>query len=150
MRDFTDFLLKSVTVFAKQLNPAGLPCASRLRLRCSRTSLCTVKSLHVLRSFSEGGWVYQILALLRAISRGFSYALIRGEKLLFRSENFFHFMRYLDNIPTCQRYSDLRRKVCLLHLGVTVHNTAVCFKWFSFSGRGLTDLLSRRISGDFI
>ena len=54
-------------------NPAGLPCASRLCLRCSRTSLCDVKSLHILRSFSEGGWVYQILALLRAISRGFFY-----------------------------------------------------------------------------
>ena len=45
-----------------------------------------------------------------------------------RSENFFNFMRYLDNIPTYQRYSDLRGRVGLLHWGVTVHNTAVCFK----------------------
>ena len=30
------------------------------------------------------------------------------------------------------------------------HNTAVCFKWFSFSGGGLTDLLQRRIWGDFM
>ena len=62
-----------------------------------------------------------------------------------RSENFFNFMRYLDNIPTYQRYSDLRGRVGLLHLGVTVHNTAVCFKWFSFSGRGL----ATSYSGDF-
>ena len=26
----------------------------------------------------------------------------------------------------------------------------MCFKWFSFSGRGLTDLLQRRIWGDFM
>ena len=45
-----------------------------------------------------------------------------------RSENFFNFMRYLDNIPTYQRYSDLRGKVCLFHLGITVHKGAVCFK----------------------
>ena len=63
-------------------NPAGLPCASRLRLRCSRTSLCDVKSLHVLRSFSEGGWVYQILALLKAISRGFFMPFL-GKKAVF-------------------------------------------------------------------
>ena len=67
-----------------------------------------------------------------------------------RSENFFNFMRYLDNIPTYQRYSDLRGKVCLLHLGVTIHNTAVCFKWFSFSGGGLVTSYSGEFGGFYL
>ena len=41
------------------------------------------RRIHVLRSFSEGGWVYQILALLRAISRGFFLCLFSGIKAVF-------------------------------------------------------------------